>query len=98
MSLFFLIILCASGVWTVVMYASYLISGWRLWEHRFRRAVTYDNERASSVSLKKFGSYNRLVRVGVEEYGVTFRPTLFLLFHRSFAVPWVYILSFEYHP
>ena len=36
--------------------------------------------------------------MGVEAYGVAFELTFFLLFHKSFAIPWVQILSFQYIP
>lgn len=39
-----------------------------------------------------------MVRIGIEDYGVSFRPTIFLLFHKSFSLPWARITSFEYKP
>jgi hypothetical protein len=60
--------------------------------------VTKDTDLVSSVSLKKFWNYNHVVRIGIEDYGVAFCPTIFLLFHKSFSIPWAQITSCEYKP
>ncbi len=98
MEIILLLLLAALCLWPIVSWTSYHIAGWKKWEQLFRREVTRDVDTASAVSLKKFGSYNRVVKIGIEDYGIAFRPSIFLLFHKSFAVPWAQVLSFEYTP
>ena len=98
MKIIILIAVAALCLWPLISWATYHFSGWQKWEKLFRRDVTNDNDIASSVSLKKFWNYDHAVRVGVEDFGIAFEPTMFLLFHKSFAIPWVQILSFQYTP
>lgn len=98
MKVIFLILFLALILWPIISWMSYHVVGWAKWEKLYKREVNNDNDVASSVGLKKFGNYNKAVRVGVEDYGVAFEPRFFLLFHKSFAIPWVQILSFQYAP
>jgi hypothetical protein len=98
MKVFLMILFWFVLLWPILTWISYHIAGWRKWELMFRRDVTNDTDVASSVSLKKFWNYNRCVRIGVEDYGVAFQPIFFLLFHKSFCIPWIQILSYQYTP
>lgn len=85
-------------LWPILSWFTYRVSGWWKWERLFHRQVTKDVIFASAVATKKFGSYNHAIKIGIEEYGVAFQPTVFLLFHKSFAIPWSQIMSFSYSP
>jgi hypothetical protein len=98
MDILLLLIVAVLCLWPIITWFTYQFSGWKKWEALYRREVTNDADIASSVSLKKFGSYNRVVRIGIEDYGIAFAPTVFLLFHKSFCLPWAQILSYEYKP
>jgi len=95
---FLVLLFCAIIIWPIVTAMSYHVAGWKKWQKRYRRDVTNLTDMASSVGLKKFGNYNRCVRIGIEDYGVAFKPTFFLLFHKSFCIPWIQILSFQFTP
>lgn len=96
MKIFILFGFLAIIFWPAVCWLSFHFYGWKKWQEKFGRATLNDAETAPSVMLVKFGSYNRCVRVGAEEYGISFIPRFFLFFHKSFSIPWVQILSFEY--
>ncbi|MBP7806348.1 hypothetical protein KA057_01565 [Candidatus Gracilibacteria bacterium] len=95
MKVFLMLFFWALVLWPIISWMSYHVAGWGKWQKLFRRDVTNDTDLATSVGLKKFGSYNRCVRIGVEDYGIAFKPTFFLLFHKSFCIPWIQILSFQ---
>ncbi len=96
MKIFLMIMAGAVVIWPIICWFSYHMVGWRMWELKFFRAqTTLNTSLASSVSLKKFGSYNLLVFVGVEEYGVAFVPSWLLIFHKRFSIPWANIMSFS---
>src|SRR5687767_9367071 len=81
--------------WIVLSWASYILGGWHKWVRLFRRRSKAMVSLAKNVSLRRFGGYNRCVRVGTDEYGVVFSPLKILLFHDTFIVPWAQILGYE---
>lgn len=87
---------CALIMWPFVSIGSYYIAGWHRWQKRFRRDVWHNTIMASSVSLVKFGSYNRCISISIDDYGIGFRPIRFLLLHKSFTIPWVQIQAFSF--
>lgn len=98
MKVFFMLLFWALVLWPILSWFTFHVSGWSRWQKLFRREVTNDTDIAAAVGLKKFGSYNRCVRVGIEDYGIAFKPTHWLPFHKSFCIPWIQVLSYTFTP
>lgn len=96
MKILLILIFVACIIWPIVCWFSYHMAWWRYWEQKFARKQTnFNTLLATSVGLKKFGTYNLCVSVGVEDYGVLFAPSRLLFFHHTFSIPWANIISFQ---